>query len=679
MKRTLFVCFWLLFLSAEGHSKSWEHLFDHSQYEDAKISPDGKHLAVSLFQDGKTILVFFDSETMEITGTTRFQGRREVGEFQWVNDERVVLKIETKEIWRESPVFYGELYGVNYDGKKGELIYGYRAGETQTGSRIKVQEAIRGWAEVLDILPEDKKHILVSSTPMSETGESLATVFKLNVYCGRTKRKIATSPIPFAKFATDQDGNLRAVSGTDLNNNKQLYIKTNKGWDKVPSEKLGDAVELLSVSSSGKYLYTLDNYKQSLTGLFRLSLDTLEYKEVYTDKNVDISHVEMTTDGHTAFAMRVDEGYPAYLLFNKKHEEAQVFKSLLSVFPNNAMTITSRTLDGSKYVISTGSDVDPGKLYLFDKSKNALRLLFQYKEGLKNSELAQTEPFSFTSDDGLAINGFFTMAKSEAAKSGKIPPVVVLVHGGPHSERDYWEFSSKVQYLALNGFSVLQVNYRGSAGFGLDFERAGHKKWGTSIQQDIRQAYQWAVDNGKAKPGQACIMGESFGAYSAVQSVIKYPGVYKCAVANEGIYDLTLMFDKGDEQKTRSGRSYLRAVLGTEKDTLKANSPVNFADKINVPLLLTHGNDGKRKDIKHFEASGNYLGNEKPPIFLADDKEDKRAPYAHAERLRAALEKANKQYDWYVLDKDGKGTYSPESQKQYMKHVVKFLSQHLSI
>jgi len=688
MKRTLAVCFWLLFFSTETVAKSWEHLFDYAQYENAKISPDGKHLAVSLLQDGKKILVFFDSQTMKIVGSTRFQGRKQVGEFQWVNDERVVLKIETKETWRESPVFYGELYGVNYDGKKGELIYGYRAGEIQTGSRIKVQEAIRGWAEVLDTLPDDKRHILISSTPMSKTGESLATVFKLDVYTGKVRKKIATSPVPFANFVTDPEGNLRAVAGRDLNNKKQLFLKTNKGWDKVPSDKLGDTLELLSVSASGKYLYTLDNFKQDLVGFFKLNLETLEYKEVYTDKSVDITDVEMTTDGRTAFALRVDEGYPAYLLFNKKHEEAQVFKSLLSVFPNNAVTITSSTSDGRKYIVSAGSDVDPGKLYLFDKTSNSLRFLFQYKEGLKNEELAQTEPFSFKSNDGLTLNGFFTMAKSSSAKSGKVAPVVVLVHGGPHGKRDFWEFSSQVQYLALNGFSVLQVNYRGSSGFGKNFERAGHKQWGSLIQQDLHNAYQWVVDNGKAKKGEVCIMGESFGAYSAVQSVIKYPDVYKCAVANEGVYDMALMLESGYEQKTRSGRRNLKTVLGTDKGELKAMSPVHYADKINVPILLTHGNDDVQREVEKLYSvsylvnnysSDDYVDKMKPPIFLADDKEDKRAPYAHSKRLKDALKKANKPYDWYVFDKDGLGTYNPENQKRYMKQVVKFLNQHLAI
>ena len=496
-------------------------------------------------------------------------------------------------------------------------------------------------------MPEDDKHILVNSTPMSDTGEGLATLLKIDVYNGRTKRKLATSPIAYADFVTDVDGKVKAVAGTDGQNRRQLYLRVGNEWEKVPKSKFGTDFYPLSISASGQYLYTLDDYQQDLRGLFKLNLKTLEYKQVYTDPRVDITDVEMTTDGRTAFALRVDDGYPAYLLLNNKLEEAKVFKSLLSVFPNNKVNITSRTRDGSKYVVYAGSDIDPGKLYLFDNKRKSLQFLFQYKEGLNSKELAQTEPFSFKAEDGLELNGLFTQAKR--TKTDGIAPLVVLVHGGPHGIRDFWGFSSQVQYLAQNGYSVLRVNYRGSGGFGLDFELAGHQNWGSLIQQDILQAYQWAIANGKAEAGNACIMGASFGGYSAVQSVTKYPDVYKCAVANAGIYDLELMFDEGDVQKRFSGRSYLRTVLGTDEEALKSNSPVHYVEKIKVPLFLAHG------------------------------ERDERAPVEHVERLKDALDEAKKDYEWYVLDKEGHGFSNEENQKRYMKQVITFLNKNLSI
>ena len=142
-------------------------------------------------------------------------------------------------------------------------------------------------------------------------------------------------------------------------------------------------------------------------------------------------------------------------------------------------------------------------------------------------------------------------------------------------------------------------------------------------------------------------MGASFGAYSAVQSATMYPNSYKCAIANAGIYDLELMFEEGDIQESKSGLSYLAMALGNDKAQLKRMSPINYADKIDIPLLLAHG------------------------------KDDERAPFEHLLRLRQALDKANKPYEWFVIDKEEHGFYNPETKKAYMRKVLSFLDQHL--
>ncbi|WDE13149.1 alpha/beta hydrolase family protein [Thalassomonas haliotis] len=644
MINKILLCLTLCF-AINAQAKDWQSLFDHAQYQNAKISPDGKYLAVALLSQGRRALIFFDSKTMKPVGSAKFRGRKEVGSYYWVNNERVVITINQRDPWLEEAISYGELYAVNYDGSKGELIYGYQAGEMQTGSHIKKKKAIRGWAKIIDRLKEDKKHILISSTPMSDTGERLPTVMKLNIYNGKVKRKLGTSPIPFARFITDTSGELRALTGTDKNDHRQLYLRQDGDWVQAPQDLVGKSVSLLSVDASGKYLYTLDNKGQDLTGVFKLNLEDFTYKSVYTDKVVDITDVEMTTDGRTAYALRVDEDYPTYLILNKKAEEAQTFKNLLATFPYSKVNITSKTEDGNIYVVLVSSDVDPGTLYLFDKKQNQISSLFRFKPDINSAELAQVEPVQLEASDGRLLHGYFTAAKSTG--KNEIAPLVVLVHGGPHGVRNYWSFSSQVQYLALNGYSVLQVNYRGSDGYGRDFAVAGHQAWGTRIQQDINDAYQWLIKQNKAKAGHACIMGGSFGAYSAIQSAVKFPDTYQCAIANAGIYDLELMFEDGDIQEKAFGLSYLKRVLGTDKAQLKSMSPVNHVEKIKIPLLLAHG------------------------------EKDERAPFEHAKRLRKALDRANKSYQWFVIDDESHGFFNPENQKAYMKKVVSFLDSHL--
>lgn len=636
----------LLVISTTSQSSNWNALFERAEYENAKISPDGNHLAVSMYSKGEMLLAFLDSTTLEAVSASRLPHKQEIGEYYWVNNERVVISLVTREPWKEAPVSYGELYALNIDGSKGKMIYGYRSGgRVSSSSRLKKQESTRGWGEIIDVLPEDKKHILISSTPMSTTGERVATAIKLNVYTGITKKEIAQSPVPFSQFFTDKKGELRVVSGTDRNNHSQVYFRKKGEWEQIPSGTVSSKVQPLFVHTSGKYLYTIDEVNQDTKGIFKLNLETNEYKSVYTDEKVNVTDVEMTTDNRTAFAIRVDDGYPAYLILNKKPPEATVFKNLLKQFPYSAVNITSKTDDGEFYVVFVSSDVDPGSLYLLNAKTNKLKRLFQLKPEFKTSDFAEVEPIKFESTDGTMLNGFFTQAK--AKKKGALAPTVVLVHGGPHGVRDYWQFSTEVQYLVAKGYSVLQVNYRGSGGFGAKYEHAGYKNWGSLVQQDILNGYQWLVKNKKAADNNVCIMGGSFGAYSAVQSAALYPDIYKCAIANAGIYDLELMFEEGDVQGRRFGMSYLKQVLGTDEQQLKSMSPVNYVEKIKVPILLAHG------------------------------EEDQRAPFEHAERLKEALDENKNAYEWFVLDGEGHGFYNPVNRKAYMDTVIKFLDKHL--
>jgi dipeptidyl aminopeptidase/acylaminoacyl peptidase len=636
----LFIMSYLLL--AQVNARNWEQLFDYSQYQDAKISPDGKYLAVSVLVNNKMALVFVERTSMEKVGSAMFAGNSEVGEFIWVNNERVVIKVVVREPWLEQPQFYGELYAINYDSSRAEMIYGYQAGEMQTGSRLRKKKTIQGWGDIIDVLPNDPNHILIKSTKQTLSGEGLADIYKLDVYTGVIKRELGQAPVPFAHIFTNAQGELIAAVGTDRDNHQNLYLKQDNGWQQVAKGVISNDMTPIAVSNSGKYLYTLDYVNNDIKGLYQLDLTDLTYHNIFTDKVVDITEVALSTHSHSVYAARVDEDYPAYILLDKS-EEALVFKDLLSFFPYSSIKITSKSLDGNFYVLYVSSDIDPGTLYLFDKDKNKLISLFKFKPELDNSEFAEMEPLKITASDGKTIYTYFTQAKG--VKPGAIAPTVVLVHGGPHGVRDHWQFSAQVQYLALNGYSVLQVNYRGSAGYGRRYELAGNRAWGSLIQQDIYDAFTALVKQQKAS--KACIMGASFGAYSAIESATLFSDTYQCAVANAGIYDLELMYEEGDITHRRSGLSYLQQAIGTDAQVLKKMSPVNKVNKIKIPLLLAHG------------------------------EHDKRAPIEHAERLRAALDKEKIAYQWFSIENEGHGFYNPVNQKRYMQQVKAFLDQHL--
>ncbi|WP_205967732.1 prolyl oligopeptidase family serine peptidase [Paraglaciecola sp. 20A4] len=634
----------LVLCCSSTYAQNWDDLFDDAKYQDVKLSPDGGHIAVAMMSEGKRVLVFLNRTSMELAGSLNLSGKNEVGEYYWANNERVVIKINQKVAGLREARFFGELYAIDYDGTRGSIIYGYRAGESQIGTRIQKQKETRGWANIIDLLPEEPNHILISSTPWSDSGDRVADINKIDIYKGLLKERVAISPVITANFLTNENGQLTVAYGTDKDFKRQVYILQDGDWQKIPNQDFGSAFTPLTVGTDNSYLYALDNLGQDKTGLFKFDLKSGESNAILTDEKVDITSVSLTTDGRNIYGLRVDDGFPAYYMLNTSLPEAKVFKSLLATFPGESVDITSHSNDGSLYTLLVSSDIDAGSFFIYDKTANALTFLFKKFPKLNSDQMAMTDPFSFTTDSGHQLNGYFTQAKT--AKNAEIAPLVVVVHGGPHI-RNYWTYSAQTQFLALNGYSVLQVNFSGSTGYGKSFEKAAYGEWGTLIQQDIYDAYLWAIQQGKALKDKACIMGGSFGGYSAIQSIINYPTTYQCAISNAGVYDLEMMFEEGDIVDRSWGSRYLETTLGKDKEHIRSMSPVYHADKIQVPVFLAHG------------------------------EQDQRAPIEQLERLKDALDKNDKEYEFYGVSAESHGFYDPENQKAYMNKVVTFLNKHL--
>src|SRR5690606_27453974 len=168
----------------------------------------------------------------------------------------------------------------------------------------------------------------------------------------------------------------------------------------------------------------------------------------------------------------------------------------------------------------------PGELYLYDRTSGKARFLMQGRQWLQKEQMGTTRPFSFTSRDGMRIHAYLTIPNGS---EGKNLPLIVNPHGGPIGPRDNWGFSGETQLFASRGYAVLQVNYRGSGGYGKAFQGAGHMQWGEGIQNDIIDATNWVIEQGHADRERICIYGGSFGGYSALMSPIRAPGLFKCA------------------------------------------------------------------------------------------------------------------------------------------------------
>lgn len=620
-------------------------LFEQPQVGQVKISPTGEYLAIKVFEGGVHSLLFVESESMERVGGFALPSANEVGDYFWANRERVVAEIHALGRSRDAPRNYGELAAVNYDGSRSAYIFGYRSRRYDTRPFVFREQVYRARARVIDLLSNDDRWILISSTYISESNTDRSVVMMLDVYNAWTKRKGLSSKFADGIFLSDVHGDIRLVASTDATG--KIHVEglpaESQEWIELPGDSFSSYFRPVAISDDLRSAYVLDRMNDDTVGLYNLSLDGKAQEIIYANSDVDVTDVQVSKGGRGVYAVRIDRGYPGYVTFSGDNEEASVFKDLLQSLPGRAIDITSRSSDGRFWTVRISSDIDAGSFYLFDRESNSLRLLFRSPPKVDSENLSAVEPIEFGSFDGRKVTGYFTEARRPV---DAVAPLVVLVHGGPN-HRDFWTFNPEVQALATRGYSVLQVNYRGSSGFGEEFQRAGNLHWGNHVQQDIISGTRWAIATGRASRGRICIMGTGFGAYSAVQSAILEPTLFSCAVANGGIYDLELLYERGDLEPPDWDAPYLEEVVGRDEEQLRQFSPV-----YNVASL-------------------------EAPVFIAHDKKDRKAPYTHARRLKRELDRNKKPYVWFEIGREADGFYDTEDQVEFMKAALEFLNVHL--
>lgn len=633
----------LMFWWQAGVAATIDQLTRPPTIDRIKISPDGSYLAVRTRVDGERVLQFLERDTLESVGGLSLVGEEEVGDYFWVNDHRVVL-----EIWRspregERPINYGELYAVDADGTHGELVFGYRSGEKQVGSHIPKKDRDLQWAQIIDVLPEDERRVLISTRDWFAGPGSTTHVSTLDTYTGRERGvRVPTGPWG-AEFLTDSEGEIRVVDMVVDDRSIGVHTLPRDGdWLEIADSKHGNRFDPVAISEDGKWVHALDDPTGNLLGLYKMSLDGSRYELVYEDDRVDVTRALLSTDGRSVYGLRLDDGVTSYVMLSSTSDDARLFKQLLATFPGNAIYIESRSRDARYWIVRTSSDVDEGVLYLFDQSKGQLRVLARLRPEVDADSLQEMRPIEFASFDGVTVHGYYTPARSR--RDGPAP-VVVLVHDGP-SSRTYWHYDARVQTLATNGFAVLQFNYRGSTGYGSEFESLGDRQWGGNVQKDIIAGTRWAIGEGMAEAGRVCIMGSGFGAYSAVQSAVLEPDLFACVVADGGMYDLALLYRQEPINSFYLDDAYLEEKIGRDSDELERDSPVNHAEVLKAPVLLTY------------------------------DPRNRAVPRQHAFGLRRALDRHGRTYRWFERPPD-EGAAGAANEAAYLEAAVAFLRQHL--
>jgi dipeptidyl aminopeptidase/acylaminoacyl peptidase len=615
------------------------------KYESMKISPDGKFLAFSRHATEHEVITILHYPELKLSGQAHFGDRIDIDSFMWANNKRLLIS-PTRRFpgLMDFKAPTGEIIGINADGRADDMLFGWAAGEDQRGTRIERRQSTYSAARIISRLPATPDEALIQTYGYGAEGE-FNSVYRMNVYNGKL-RKLVGSPVRNGTFVPDSDHNITFVWGDDREGNAQVYWRKPEDteWTRLSSAAMGEGW-LLPVGPTGRpgEFYGLGDEDAPTDGMFTLTPASGEKKLLYRHPVASIELAGLDPSGK-AWGFVYQDHFPRYTYPDPEHPLAKLHQWLREAFRGRDVGITSTTDDLSLAIVTISSPLTPPTYYVVDVPGRKLLAQLASRPDLKPDQLANVEPVEFAARDGMKIRAFLTTPRGAPEKG---LPMVVVVHGGPHGVYDTYGFDWEAQLFASRGYAVLQVNYRGSGGRGREFQSAGYGRWGREMQDDITDGVRWAIGDGVADPKRICIYGGSYGGYAALTGAYREPDLFRCAIGMAGVYDLPLMFQKGDIQSVESGINYLEKAVGTDPEELKRRSPVYNADKIRAKVLLLHG------------------------------KLDERVPLEHARRMREALERAGNPPEWSTEWGEGHGFFDEANRAAAYQRILEFLSNNL--
>ena len=630
------------------------YFVNDAEYSTAKVSPGGDYLALIAPFEERESLVVLRLADMHTMSRRALGSRVGIMDVHWVRNDRLLIEPSLDDAFNYSRTPTGELIGIDVDGSRMAWLYGYQAGETTTGTHFKGREDAYASAELLHTLQGENADddVLIATHPWSLNGHT--SVHRMNIYNGRL-REVDTTPNPNGGVIADRHGNLVFSYGDNADNVAELHRrKPNGGWDLVAQAARGQRLALLPLrDTADPDLWHVLDRREEFTGLGLLDLRKLTNADAATRSaaltllfrhpGADVEAPLYSQVKGQLWGARYALHYPEYFYLDAKEPIASLHHEL-QLQQQADVSFTSFSTDDRKAVAFVSTDRKPGEYFLVDFVTREIRSLLHSRPRLKNAVLAEVQPLRLKARDGLLLNAYMTFPAGRA-RTGL--PLVVLPHGGPYGARDRFGFDPEAQLLANRGYAVLQVNFRGSSGFGSEHRAAGYREWGAKMQDDITDATRWAISKGLVDAKRICIFGGSYGAYSALMGTVREPELYRCAIGYAGVYDLALMYNTGDISRLQNGRAYLRTALGDDPVQLEARSPVAQAARIRADIMLIHG------------------------------AQDRRAPIQHARRMRSALEAAGKQVTWIAEDEEGHGFFNQARWRAMYEQVLAFLARNI--
>ncbi|MDO4180119.1 MAG: prolyl oligopeptidase family serine peptidase [Bacteroidales bacterium] len=602
---------------------SLEDFFRNPEKTGFQISPDGKYFSYMAPYENRLNLFVQEIGSDKATRITSETARSIAGSL-WANGNRILYVKDTG-----GDENY-QLYGVNLDGTDAKAYTAFPNVRTQ----------------IIDKLENIDSLVIVG---LNKRNPQVFDPYRLNLNTGELSL-LAENPGNIQGWMTDHEGKLRvALAIVDGVNTQILYRETeDQPFRPVLTTNFKETVSFVSFTPDNKMVYALTNIGRDKTALVLMDPATCEEKEVlYTNDKYDIAGVGYSEAKKKLVSVSCI-GHKGNIRHFFDSDEEAIRARLEERLKGYDIGTTSEDRSENIRMIYAGSDRTYGTYYLYNVKEDQLTKVADLAPWIKEEEMSPMHPVTYTSRDGLTIEGYLTLPKGFTPATARNLPVVVNPHGGPWA-RDTWGYNPEVQFLASRGYAVLQMNFRASTGYGRRFTELGYKQWGQTMQDDITDGVQWLIKEGIADPKRVAIYGASYGGYATLAGVTFTPDLYACAIDYVGVSNLfTFMQTIPPYWKPLLDMMY--EMVGDpvkDKEMMEKYSPVFHVDRI------------------------------KAPLFIAQGANDPRVNKAESDQMVEALKQRGVEVEYMVKDNEGHGFHNEENRFDFYRAMEKFLAAHL--
>jgi dipeptidyl aminopeptidase/acylaminoacyl peptidase len=595
-------------------------LFGNPEKVATRISPDGSMMAYVAPADG-VLNVWVKTIGQEDDRAVTEDDNRGIRRYFWAKDSEHIMYLQDvggNENWR--------LYAVNL-------------------ATAEVRDLTPYEDVQVRILDRDKHFPNDLLIAMNKENARVHDAYHLDLSTGAL-RLVGRNPGNFVGWIADTELKVRGAVAATPDGGFDLLVRESEDatWNKVLTWDTKNSLssEPVGFAKDGEFIYCIDSRNANTGRLVKLNIASGDVEVLAEDPQYDVSSVMGNPDTYEIQAVVFER---ARLEWEILDESVRDDFDAISKLDHGDYFVYDRDNADDTWVVGFVKDDGPVSYYAFDRTTKKGTFLFDHRPKLNKYGLASMEPVSFSARDGLTIHAYITYPPGKGKKN---LPMVVNVHGGPYA-RDGWGYHPEAQWLANRGYVCLQVNYRGSSGYGKDFLNAADREWGGKMNQDIVDAANWAVEQGIADPQKIAIYGGSWGGYAALVGVTFTPDVFCCAVDLVGPSNL-ISWMASIPPYWSSLKPLLYERVGnpeTEPEFLKSRSPLFKVDQIKVPMLIAQGAN------------------------------DPRVPVAESEQIVAALEEKGIDYEYMLFPDEGHGFAKPENRLKFYAAAERFLAKHL--